>query len=150
MPTAPARRCRPTASGRTRCRSTSPTRFWLGDPRRSLCSPSMLCSPSTEDVDIFDADDVLWAMQTRMQGNRGIITIPGVAGHVRRRPGRTRGAAEVEAAVADQLRPRVLRQHRVGIEGPSPPGQHRFSLLRSLSASNGRGLGRPWLMRSAP
>lgn len=34
------------------------------------------------DVDIFDSDDVLWAMQTRMQGNRDIITIPGVAGHV--------------------------------------------------------------------
>lgn len=35
-----------------------------------------------DDVDIFDSDDVLWAMQTRMQGNRDIITIPGVAGHV--------------------------------------------------------------------
>lgn len=35
-----------------------------------------------EDVDIFDTDDVLWAMQTRMQNNRDIITIPGVAGHV--------------------------------------------------------------------
>lgn len=34
------------------------------------------------DVDIFDSDDVLWAMQTRMQGDRDIITIPGVAGHV--------------------------------------------------------------------
>jgi 4-hydroxy-3-polyprenylbenzoate decarboxylase len=34
------------------------------------------------DVDIFDTDDVLWAMQTRMQGNRDIIAIPGVAGHV--------------------------------------------------------------------
>lgn len=34
------------------------------------------------DVDVFDSDDVLWAMQTRMQGNRDIITIPGVAGHV--------------------------------------------------------------------
>ncbi|GAB1813962.1 UbiD family decarboxylase [Mycobacterium sp. MUNTM1] len=34
------------------------------------------------DVDIFDSEDVLWAMQTRMQGNRDIITIPGVAGHV--------------------------------------------------------------------
>ncbi|WP_107660742.1 UbiD family decarboxylase [Nocardia suismassiliense] len=34
------------------------------------------------DVDIFDTDDVLWAMQTRMQGDIDIITIPGVAGHV--------------------------------------------------------------------
>ncbi|RDI66933.1 UbiD family decarboxylase [Nocardia pseudobrasiliensis] len=34
------------------------------------------------DVDIFDTDDVLWAMQTRMQGDLDIITIPGVAGHV--------------------------------------------------------------------
>lgn len=34
------------------------------------------------DVDIFDTDDVLWAMQTRMQGDRDILTIPGVAGHV--------------------------------------------------------------------
>ncbi|MBF6193673.1 UbiD family decarboxylase [Nocardia implantans] len=34
------------------------------------------------DVDIFDTDDVLWAMQTRMQGNRDIITVPAVAGHV--------------------------------------------------------------------
>jgi UbiD family decarboxylase len=35
-----------------------------------------------EDVDIFDSDDVLWAMQTRMQGDLDIITVPGVAGHV--------------------------------------------------------------------
>jgi gallate decarboxylase subunit C len=35
-----------------------------------------------EDVDIFDSDDVLWAMQTRMQGDLDIITIPGVSGHV--------------------------------------------------------------------
>ncbi|MCL2780666.1 MAG: UbiD family decarboxylase [Actinomycetia bacterium] len=35
-----------------------------------------------EDVDLFDTDDVLWAMQTRMQNNRDIITIPGVSGHV--------------------------------------------------------------------
>jgi 4-hydroxy-3-polyprenylbenzoate decarboxylase len=34
------------------------------------------------DVDIFDTDDVLWAMTTRMQGDKDIITIPGVAGHV--------------------------------------------------------------------
>lgn len=35
-----------------------------------------------EDVDLFDTDDVLWAMTTRMQGNRDIVVIPGVAGHV--------------------------------------------------------------------
>jgi len=35
-----------------------------------------------EDVDVFDSDDVLWAMQTRMQGDLDIINIPGVAGHV--------------------------------------------------------------------
>ena len=35
-----------------------------------------------EDVDVFDSDDVLWAMQTRMQGDLDIITIPGMAGHV--------------------------------------------------------------------
>ena len=34
------------------------------------------------DVDVFDSDDVLWAMTTRMQGDLDIITIPGVAGHV--------------------------------------------------------------------
>jgi gallate decarboxylase subunit C len=34
------------------------------------------------DVDIFDTNDVLWAMTTRMQGDRDIIVIPGVAGHV--------------------------------------------------------------------
>lgn len=34
------------------------------------------------DVDIYDSDDVLWAMQTRMQGDLDIINIPGVAGHV--------------------------------------------------------------------
>ena len=34
-----------------------------------------------EDVDIFDSDDVLWAMNTRFQGNRDIITIPGVRCH---------------------------------------------------------------------
>ena len=30
-----------------------------------------------EDVDIFDTRDVLWAMNTRFQGDRDIITIPG-------------------------------------------------------------------------
>ena len=34
------------------------------------------------DVDVFDTDDWLWAMQTRMQGDLDIITVPGVAGHV--------------------------------------------------------------------
>lgn len=34
-----------------------------------------------EDVDIFDTDDVLWAMNTRFQGDRDIITIPGVRCH---------------------------------------------------------------------
>ncbi|GAA3614784.1 UbiD family decarboxylase [Nonomuraea rosea] len=35
-----------------------------------------------DDVDIFDTNDVLWAMQTRMQGNLDIIAVPGLAGHV--------------------------------------------------------------------
>lgn len=35
-----------------------------------------------EDVDLFDTDDVLWALNTRYQGNRDTLTIPGVAGHV--------------------------------------------------------------------
>ncbi|HUZ21545.1 MAG TPA: UbiD family decarboxylase [Acidimicrobiales bacterium] len=35
-----------------------------------------------EDVDIFDTNDVLWAMTTRLQGDVDIITIPGVSGHV--------------------------------------------------------------------
>lgn len=34
-----------------------------------------------EDVDIFDTDDVLWAMNTRFQGDADIITIPGVRCH---------------------------------------------------------------------
>lgn len=34
-----------------------------------------------EDVDIFDTDDVLWAMNTRFQGDKDIITIPGVRCH---------------------------------------------------------------------
>lgn len=34
-----------------------------------------------EDVDIFDTRDVLWAMNTRFQGDRDIITIPGVRCH---------------------------------------------------------------------
>ena len=34
-----------------------------------------------EDVDIFDSRDVLWAMNTRFQGDRDIITIPGVRCH---------------------------------------------------------------------
>lgn len=33
-----------------------------------------------EDVDIFDTNDVLWAMNTRFQGDRDIITIPQVCG----------------------------------------------------------------------
>lgn len=34
-----------------------------------------------EDVDIFDTSDVLWAMNTRFQGDADIITIPGVRCH---------------------------------------------------------------------
>ena len=34
-----------------------------------------------EDVDCFDMTDVLWAMQTRFQGDADIITIPGVRCH---------------------------------------------------------------------
>lgn len=34
------------------------------------------------DVDIFDTNDVLWAMQTRMQGDKDTIFLPGIAGHV--------------------------------------------------------------------
>lgn len=34
-----------------------------------------------EDVDIFDTNDVLWAMNTRFQGDADIITIPGVRCH---------------------------------------------------------------------
>jgi UbiD family decarboxylase len=35
-----------------------------------------------DDVDVFDSDDVLWATQTRMQGDLDIIVIPGLNGHV--------------------------------------------------------------------
>ena len=34
-----------------------------------------------EDVDCFDMNDVLWAMNTRFQGDTDIITIPGVRCH---------------------------------------------------------------------
>ena len=34
-----------------------------------------------DDVDIFDTNDVLWAMNTRFQGDRDIITIPSVRCH---------------------------------------------------------------------
>ncbi len=34
-----------------------------------------------EDVDIFDSNDVLWAMTTRYQGARSTVFIPGVIGH---------------------------------------------------------------------
>ena len=34
-----------------------------------------------EDVDPFDSDDVLWAMNTRFQGDRDVVTIPGVRCH---------------------------------------------------------------------
>lgn len=34
-----------------------------------------------DDVDLFDSDDVLWAMNTRFQGDVDIITIPGVRCH---------------------------------------------------------------------
>lgn len=34
-----------------------------------------------EDVDIFDTNDVLWAMNTRFQGDRDIVMIPGVRCH---------------------------------------------------------------------
>lgn len=35
-----------------------------------------------EDVDLFDTNDVLWAMQTRYSGDLDTIFIPGVTGHV--------------------------------------------------------------------
>ncbi|WP_454931691.1 UbiD family decarboxylase [Actinomyces oricola] len=35
-----------------------------------------------QDVDVFDTDDVLWAMTTRMAGDLDIVTVPGVVGHV--------------------------------------------------------------------
>ncbi len=35
-----------------------------------------------EDVDLFDTNDVLWAMQTRYSGDLDTIFVPGVAGHV--------------------------------------------------------------------
>ena len=34
-----------------------------------------------DDVDLFDSDDVLWAMNTRFQGDVDVITIPGVRCH---------------------------------------------------------------------
>lgn len=34
-----------------------------------------------DDVDIFDSRDVMWAMNTRFQGDKDIITIPGVRCH---------------------------------------------------------------------
>ena len=34
-----------------------------------------------EDVDLFDSNDVLWAMNTRFQGDKDIIMIPGVRCH---------------------------------------------------------------------
>ncbi len=34
-----------------------------------------------EDGDTLDTDDVLWAMNTRFQGDQDIITIPGVRCH---------------------------------------------------------------------
>ncbi|EMJ6427363.1 UbiD family decarboxylase [Enterobacter hormaechei] len=34
-----------------------------------------------EDVDIFDSDDILWAMTTRMQGDVSITHLPGIRGH---------------------------------------------------------------------
>lgn len=35
-----------------------------------------------DDVNIFDTNDVLWAMTTRFQGDRSTLFIPGVIGHV--------------------------------------------------------------------
>lgn len=35
-----------------------------------------------EDVDLFDSNDVLWAMQTRFSGDIDTIFVPGIAGHV--------------------------------------------------------------------
>ncbi|MBK4765402.1 MAG: UbiD family decarboxylase, partial (plasmid) [Pantoea sp. Brub] len=35
-----------------------------------------------EDVDLFDTNDVLWAMQTRYSSDIDTLCIPGIAGHV--------------------------------------------------------------------
>lgn len=34
-----------------------------------------------DDVDIYDSNDILWALNTRFQGDKDIITIPGVRCH---------------------------------------------------------------------
>jgi 4-hydroxy-3-polyprenylbenzoate decarboxylase len=39
------------------------------------------CILVDDDVDIFDTDDVLWAMTTRFQAERSVIPIPGVRCH---------------------------------------------------------------------
>jgi 4-hydroxy-3-polyprenylbenzoate decarboxylase len=57
-----------------------------------------------EDVDIFDSDDILWAMTTRMQGDVSITTIPGIRGHQLIRP-RRRNTARRSAEMASAARP---------------------------------------------
>lgn len=51
-----------------------------------------------EDVDIFDTDDVLWAMNTRFQGDRDIVTIPGVRCH----PLDPSSSPEYSSSIADR------------------------------------------------
>lgn len=52
-----------------------------------------------EDVDCFDMNDVLWAMNTRFQGDADIITIPGVRCHPPIRP--TIRAAPAVSAITE-------------------------------------------------
>lgn len=51
-----------------------------------------------EDVDIFDSNDVLWAMNTRFQGNEDIVMIPGVRCH----PLDPSSSPEYSAAISDR------------------------------------------------
>ena len=52
-----------------------------------------------EDVDIFDTDDVLWAMTTRFQGDRDMVPIPGGCRHFLQGDLRLHGALRHEGAL---------------------------------------------------
>lgn len=72
-----------------------------------------------EDVDLFDTDDVLWAMQTRYVGDLDTTFVPGVTGHVldpSQQPeydGRLSSKGTTTKTIFDCTVPFKLKQHFV-------------------------------------
>jgi 4-hydroxy-3-polyprenylbenzoate decarboxylase len=75
-----------------------------------------------EDVNIFDSNDVLWAMTVRYQGDTDTVFIPGVRGAAldpSRRPDGTTCKTIFDCTVPFQLKERFRRAEFMEVDLPS-------------------------------